>query len=215
MDQRDAAREALGVFALSLVLIGLIFLFFQGNLASWRGGLVGLVYLFLPIRLTDKKLSPARYAPLQRPENLRFLVWPLLLAFQVFPLYFWLAPMLKLAPVVGAFRLPESFVSLVLTQFLVVALPEELFFRGYLQERLDDAFPQKREILGEKLGWGWLLAALLFGLSHFVFTLQPARLLTFFPGLLFGWLRKKDFWAAVCFHAFCNLALEVARSSAA
>ena len=64
---------------------------------------------------------------------------------------------------------------------LLVALPEEVFFRGYLY----DAF--------EKVGREPVLpVALLFAIGHFVIAPSPFRLLTFFPALLLGWGRKKS-----------------------
>ena len=64
---------------------------------------------------------------------------------------------------------------------LLVALPEEVFFRGYLY----DAFEETgREPV--------VPVALLFALGHFVIAPSPFRLLTFFPGLLLGWGRKKS-----------------------
>lgn len=62
---------------------------------------------------------------------------------------------------------------------LLVALPEEVFFRGYLY----DAF--------EEAGWEPVLpVALLFAIGHFVIAPSAFRLLTFFPALLLGWGRK-------------------------
>ena len=64
---------------------------------------------------------------------------------------------------------------------LLVALPEEVFFRGYLY----DAFEETgREPV--------LPVALLFAIGHFVIAPSPFRLLTFFPALLLGWGRKRS-----------------------
>jgi membrane protease YdiL (CAAX protease family) len=98
--------------------------------------------------------------------------------------------------------------SYVLTQIVVVGLPEEMFFRGYLQGRLEDAFPQRFRLLGASISPpAWLAQAALFGLLHFVVDLHPARLLVFFPALLFGWLAslRAGIGAAVFVHAACNL----------
>lgn len=99
-------------------------------------------------------------------------------------------------------------VSYALTQIVVVALPEEMFFRGYLQGRLEDAYPLRRRVLGANLSLpAWLVQAVLFGLLHFVVDLHPARLAVFFPALLFSWItsRRGGIGAAVFVHAFCNL----------
>jgi uncharacterized protein len=94
-----------------------------------------------------------------------------------------------------------------LGQLLLVALPEEAFYRGYLQTRFDEAFPWRVRVLGAELGPGVLLASIVFAIGHFVTVPVPARLAVFFPSLLFGWLRARTggIGAAVAFHAFCNI----------
>jgi hypothetical protein len=92
-------------------------------------------------------------------------------------------------------------------QLFAIALPEELFYRGYLQSALDQAFPPKITVLGAKVGAGLLLASVVFALGHVFTTPNPARLAVFFPALLFGWLRARTggIGASVLFHASCNL----------
>jgi membrane protease YdiL (CAAX protease family) len=95
-----------------------------------------------------------------------------------------------------------------LTQVIVVGLPEEALFRGYLQGRLEDAWPERRSLLWVSLGLrAWLVQALLFALLHFIVDYNPARLAVFFPALLFGWVRssRKGIGAAVFVHAACNV----------
>jgi membrane protease YdiL (CAAX protease family) len=52
-----------------------------------------------------------------------------------------------------------------------------------------------------------ILTAMLFALAHVVVDGQPMRLLVFFPGLLFGWLkhRSTSIVPGILFHALCNL----------
>ena len=46
-------------------------------------------------------------------------------------------------------------------------VPEEAFFRGYLQSSLDGAWKDRRwRILGAEIGPGWLLAAFIFAVGH-------------------------------------------------
>jgi membrane protease YdiL (CAAX protease family) len=88
-----------------------------------------------------------------------------------------------------------------------IALPEELFYRGYLQSALDRAWAPRVTILGAKVGAGLLVASAIFALGHLFTTPNPARLAVFFPALLFGWLRARTggIGASVLFHATCNL----------
>jgi uncharacterized protein len=113
------------------------------------------------------------------------------------------------------FRLPDRFALLALSQFLVVALPEELFYRGWMQTRWAASDPgRQRRVLGADLGRGFLWTQALFALGHLV-VLQPWRLATFFPGLLFGWLRARtgDLAAPVVVHALSNLFIATLEAS--
>jgi membrane protease YdiL (CAAX protease family) len=75
-------------------------------------------------------------------------------------------------------------------QLLVVALPEELFFRGCLLHLLEKKFPPKRRILGGGVGLALVISAAMFALIHLPKDGDPRALATFFPGLLFGWMRS-------------------------
>jgi membrane protease YdiL (CAAX protease family) len=112
-------------------------------------------------------------------------------------------------------RLPEGFALRAALQLLVVALPEELFYRGWMQtswRRLGSG--PARRALGADLGPGFLGTQALFALGHLA-TLQPWRLGTFFPGLLFGWLRERTggLAAPVVLHALSNLFLQALEAS--
>ena len=112
-------------------------------------------------------------------------------------------------------RLPDGLAWAAATQVLVVALPEELFYRGWMQTAWARRGPGRR-VLGATLGPGFLATQALFAAGHLV-TLQPWRLATFFPGLLFGWLRARtgDVAAPVVLHALSNLFLVVLDASLA
>jgi membrane protease YdiL (CAAX protease family) len=92
-------------------------------------------------------------------------------------------------------------------QVLAVALPEEMFYRGYLQSKLDEVWPPKQRILGTLVGPGLLVTSAIFAAGHLVTTPHPARLAVFFPSLMFGWLRARTggVGAGILFHAACNL----------
>jgi membrane protease YdiL (CAAX protease family) len=104
-------------------------------------------------------------------------------------------------------RLPPGFALAVAVQFLVVALPEELFYRGFMQTSWGRK-GTSRLVLGAEIGPGFLATQALFAAGHLV-TLQPWRLATFFPGLLFGWLRARTggVVAPAVAHALSNLLL--------
>lgn len=94
-----------------------------------------------------------------------------------------------------------------LFEILVVALPEEFFFRGYLQGRLNQIFGKPWKLLSASVGPGLLFTSLIFAISHSLIQVQWWHLLIFFPSLVFGWLKEKQgtLTAPILFHTLCNL----------
>jgi membrane protease YdiL (CAAX protease family) len=99
--------------------------------------------------------------------------------------------------------------QLILIQLLMVALPEEFFYRGYLLSRLDAIWPVRR-FWGIPLSWGNLLSSILFAITHVLFGYQLYRLSVFFPSLLFGALRQHtgSLFAPILLHASFNLLMK-------
>ncbi len=109
-------------------------------------------------------------------------------------------------------RWPPDFASFVLSQIVLVGLPEEALFRGYVQTRLGDHFFTRWRILGtEVVAGAWILQAVLFALVHLATGPDVQKLATFFPGLLFGWLRARrgGIGAGIVMHAASNVLAEV------
>lgn len=142
------------------------------------------------------------------PKVIQTLGAALLIAAVVFPLFTlgfieWFKPQ-------QAFVFPKTseMFSFGLSQLILIALPEEMFFRGYIQTRLTDAWPATRHVCGAELSIpAWLLQALLFALLHAVSMPQPHRLAVFFPGLLFGWARAyhRGIGVSIWLHAMSNV----------
>jgi hypothetical protein len=111
-------------------------------------------------------------------------------------------------------RLPERFTEWVIDDLFVVALPEEFFYRGYLQTRLRDAWPGGRLVFGARLGRAFWVTAVLFALGHLAI-FQVWRLGVFFPALLFGWMRERSnsVVGPALFHAAANLLIKVLDAS--
>jgi membrane protease YdiL (CAAX protease family) len=213
----------------------------SGLLSANLAGVAALVFVLLPDRqlgargLGWERFGLAWWGALDRRSWAawgRGALQAALVAALVFPLFglaFWgfaaLLPHLPagarglLAPYAlpPAFqlRLPGGMAGRVAVQLLVVALPEELFYRGFLQRAWREAAPgPSRRLLGAELHPGFLATQGLFALGHLT-ALQPWRLGTFFPGLLFGWLRERTggLAAPVVLHALSNLFLQVLEQS--
>lgn len=104
-------------------------------------------------------------------------------------------------------------INLILVQLLLVALPEEVFYRGYLQTRLDAIFPRRARLFGVEVHpWSLFWTSVAFAVGHFLVIPHPQRLAVFFPSLLFGWLRAAGggVTAGIVYHAACNLLVELA-----
>jgi uncharacterized protein len=146
-------------------------------------------------------------------ETMRALAVALFLGFLIFPLFYWAflfwhrptAPfsLSRMAHALSGGR-ALGYLDLGLGHLLAVALPEEAFFRGYLQSELARKTPTST-FRAQALAI--FLTSVIFALGHFLTFPHPARLAVFFPSLAFGVLRARTggIGASVLFHALCNL----------
>ena len=115
----------------------------------------------------------------------------------------------------SSLSIPKGYWEVVLGQLVAVGLTEEYFFRGYIQTRLEQAWPSRRRFLGAKVGPSLVTASALFALGHLLVDFNGLRLAVFFPGLVFGWMRNLtgSILAGVLFHASANLVSDVLHRS--
>lgn len=102
--------------------------------------------------------------------------------------------------------------SVFFIQLFLVGLPEEIFYRGYLQTRLDSLIGKDQLTFGVYFNWSsTVLCSLLFAIAHLVTIPHPSRLAVFFPSLLFGWMRRayRDTLSPAIFHALCNVLSQI------
>lgn len=198
--------EPLGVTAGVLVFLKGADLFLPPN---WISVLVPVSLLYVPLGILIYRRKPIFFLDRSWRQTqkgcLSFLLWVAL----VFPPYllaahFWMTHVFgfeqfRPAPL-------QAFTENLWYQLLVVALPEEFYFRGYLQTMLKDFFKPRWKIFGATLGWEWLLTALIFAFAHSIIGLKWWHFSIFFPALLFGYLREKtgSITAPILFHAFSN-----------
>jgi len=105
-----------------------------------------------------------------------------------------------------SFAIPTNFWTYVVANVGIVAVSEEIFYRGYVQTQLLKQWP---------IVLVFIVTNLFFALGHFVGDYNFARLLPFFPGLLFSFLafRSDSIFGAVLFHGLCNIFAELLRES--
>lgn len=187
---------------------------------TWSGTLIAAVFLYLPFWVARGQRDPATAWGLHLAGWRRSLGVGLAWCALVFPLFvvgFSLFQRLVLHHrlVLDAARLlgagPGWWLEFALWQFAMIALSEELFFRGFLQTGLNARWKRRWRLLGAEVGAAWPVTAALFALGHLATTPHPARLLVFFPGLLMGWLRERsgNLVAPIVFHGLANLLMEV------
>jgi membrane protease YdiL (CAAX protease family) len=221
MDARRALRESVVATVTVTALISL------GTLVVPRGHVatfVGISFL-VAVRLLAWREDDARIErmglslgglmlsqPLSARRLLsdagRSLLWAAAVAALVFPPFFFGWRLFwKPAIPFSLWLEPGDVLSEIAGQLLLVALPEEAFYRGYLQSRLDEVWPPRLRLLGADVGPGLLVTSAVFAVGHFLTIPSPARLAVFFPSLLFGWLRARTggIGASVVFHTLCNL----------
>lgn len=113
--------------------------------------------------------------------------------------------------VLHAPKLTWGFAEFCAVQLVVVALPEELFFRGCLHQLLEQHFPPARRWFGGGVGLALFISSAMFALVHLPKNGDPRALATFFPGLLFGWMRSRtgSILPSVLVHASSNIWVRV------
>jgi membrane protease YdiL (CAAX protease family) len=231
---RADLRTALIAFAIASVAV--VLLAWLGRVVPWLGANLGaavaIVFLYVPVVVTwrrGEELADYGFtlAPLGR--GLGFAAGTLALVLPLFLLGFvWFYEVAcatdalsglvpgglcrRFSGWVGATWSSPGWGALeaAFVQVVVVALPEELFFRGFLHELLERALPPRRRILGGGVGWALILSSLLFAVSHLTVAVDARRLSVFFPGLLFGWLRSAtgSILAGTIVHAASNLFID-------
>ncbi len=87
--------------------------------------------------------------------------------------------------------IPHQPLQKVLFHLFGAALPEELYFRGFLQQLCNEDLRRRWHSFGASWGPGVFVSALLFAMGHLVFDPRPERLAVFVPGVLFGVLRER------------------------
>ena len=207
------------------------------GLDGWFHVVVAALFLYLPMwLLRSRDLDPYGYRASPIAWNLLF---ALVVALIVFPPFLigWAAfqklacalpPLRALASTPCrpgglwnfgghfALRLPPDLLrpslahNLALAELVVVALPEEFFFRGYVQGRLDEVWAPSRRFFGARIGPSLPIGAALFALCHVAVQGNLGTLAVFFPGLLFGWMRARSgsILPGIVFHAACNLYID-------
>jgi uncharacterized protein len=101
--------------------------------------------------------------------------------------------------------IPHDLAETFLKNTFLVALPEEMFYRGFLEHRLERLWPTRRWLI-VPIGRTVVLASALFALGHFLGEYNPARLAPFFPAFVFSMLVRRggSLAGGVLYHGAAN-----------
>lgn len=192
--------QGLGLPDWTLAAVAFLFIYAPVWLCSWRGVDSYAYRLAIPA-FADR---PAwRRAFVEAGKLIGVVIVPWLVGYHLYQtLLFGASP---------AWRLPNDAWLLIPHHLFFVALPEEFFYRGYFQTRLNEVFPRKFMIFGTPMGWGAVIACVFFAFGHSLVTFQWWHFATFFPGLAFAWLRERtgNPLAGALFHAWCNVCVQL------
>jgi membrane protease YdiL (CAAX protease family) len=178
----------LSIYVVVIFLITLTRIFFP----DFSFAIAALILFSTPFLLTDR-MSGFKWDP-------GGLLIGVIVSIVILPTYI-LLDLLLTGATISVDRISAILIAL---QLFFVALPEEVFFRGYLQEKLGNDLK------------GVVFVSVFFALGHF-FTLCVASgfiggiciqsVLTFFPSLVMGYLyvRTGTLWGSIIFHFLSNL----------
>lgn len=185
-----------------------------GLFKPYLGVVAAVLFLYIPIiSLFIQKQQPSVYG-IGSKGLLKSVLRAVLLSIIIFPIYaagfyFFMKHFYNLQVAFStagqALKLPLLIFAL--NDLLMVAVPEEVFYRGYLQSELGRCDKQKISIFGVKAGASVLIVNAMFAAGHLIIIPDISRLAVFFPGLLFSWLREKDdnIAGSITFHWLSNV----------
>lgn len=227
--RRQVLVEVAVLWLVTLLAIrGVVWLQGAAGLPDWTLAAVPFLFIYAPVGLCHLRGADSWAYRLWIPALRDFTTWGrafvvagivlALVAVPWIPLYHfwqtsWFPEILQQLGLRGMAahprwdRLPAEPLTLVAYQVFFVAIPEEFFYRGYLQTRLNEAFDRRFLVAGVPFGHGLWIACLLFAFGHSLVVVRWWHFATFFPGLLFGLLRERtgNVTAGALLHAAFNI----------
>lgn len=213
---RESKRRSLilelGIVTAALVIAARVLFLIRNAfpIGPWVPAIVAVLFLYAPILVLWRRGRPIDFLDRGWRRCLRSVVVFIVAAAIIFPPFLVATHGWQIVVMdhhwLGLARFPD-FLTVAAFQILLVALPEEFYFRGYFQSTIDRVFVKRWRILGVRLGWGWIITAAVFALAHSVVVYQWWHFAIFFPALLFGYMRERtgSITAPLLFHAASNV----------
>ncbi|NOZ85451.1 MAG: CPBP family intramembrane metalloprotease [Deltaproteobacteria bacterium] len=215
---KPSIREALGAYLLVIIFLAVLTrLAFIPFIKDNMGGFAIIPFVYMPILLLRRKHEDLADYGISWKDTGHNIAIGLLVSLAVFPL-FWAGYHVYAMWICNShfsFRLPDDFWLKLVGNLLVVALPEEFFFRGYMQTITDRKWPKGIRILGGRIGKSALFVSIAFAALHLATDMQIFRLGVFFPSLVFCWLRSRtgSIIPGIVFHGLSNVFMNTLEAS--
>lgn len=212
--RRPIVIELLIVTILLLTVVKFLFVSKSNPIiAQTLSAIVAILFIYTPIAILMLKKRPVDFLDRDAKDYTRSLLVFLIATVIIFPPFLIAAHGWQIF--IGGYKhfslaaLPKPF-QLCLFQLLLVALPEEFFFRGYCQSTLNLIFKRSWSFLGTHFGPSLFITAAVFALAHSLVFYQWWHFSIFFPALVFGFLRERtgSITAPVFFHATANIIVD-------
>ncbi len=212
-DKLSVARIPFLIEMLCVTIVTICLIRLLRNNVNIRGGWFLVPFLLITAALVPTRLRKRSFAEIGLRVGRPGLILRVLCAtcVIVFPLLLLVMFLLKhlniqlpLSPII-----PEGrWFSWLAYQFMYVAVAEEIFFRGYFQCNVMSLLAmsvQKNRAFLEIIGI--IISATVFAISHCLILGSVMPIITFLPGLIFGWLlvKTKSLLAPVLFHGLANV----------
>lgn len=205
--------KAIGFFLITTAVLKLLDISSYAILKTLLPLFAAIMFLYIPsiyyVRKRDKELM--EIIRIKRIKNNAILCT--YISIFIFPLYtfgFYIFHSLVLGKKFLFHFPPDSvgnFIATILFHIFIAALPEETFYRGFIQELFNKDFERKWRIFGINFGPSIFFTSILFAIGHYIIIPHPFRLGVFFPSLLFGLMKEKDqnITLPFLFHAIANI----------
>jgi len=163
---------------------------------------------FIPTAINKRDFARIGFDNKKIRHSLVLLGWACIVTFPLMVCGLWLMRYWGLVPLRAVMPPVQGWFYWLFYQFMYVAVAEEVFFRGYVQNnilRLTGSVQQERLRL---LQWISIIAsAAFFAAAHTIVQGELMSVLTFLPGLVLGWLfvRTRSLLAPILFHGLANV----------
>jgi len=178
----------------------------------------------IPTAINKRDFARIGFSSKQIRHSLVLLGWACIVTFPLMFCGLWLMRYWGLVPLRAVMPPVQGWFSWLFYQFMYVAVTEELFFRGYVQNNIlksTSTLPQEQIV-----GWGLphhrkisglsglkptilsiIISAACFAAAHTIVQGELMSVLTFLPGLALGWLfvRTRSLLAPILFHGLANV----------